>query len=195
VDWTPLHLAARKNQPALVELLVERGADLEARDRHDRTPVELALFAGCRESYAALLKLGAQARPEAVAKAGGSIERAVVLARFFGACFRDLAEVRAMLEKEPELARTRLPHFWPDNPVHGTALHIAASQGNGPLIELLLAHGADVTCRDLRYQGHPAHWAREFGHPRLSEQLDALRRAAEETSGGARGGDAGGRVE
>ncbi|MEO8179996.1 MAG: ankyrin repeat domain-containing protein [Deltaproteobacteria bacterium] len=182
VDWTPLHLAARKNQPALVDLLVERGADLQARDRHDRTPVELALFAGCRESYAALLKLGAQARPEAVAKAGGSIDRAVLLARFFGACFRDIAEVRAMLEKEPELARTRLAHFWPDNPVHGTALHVAASQGNGPLIELLLAHGADVTCRDLRYQGHPASWAREFGHPKLSEQLDALRRAEEEAS-------------
>ena len=100
-----------------------------------------------------------------------------------------------MLENEPELARTRLPHFWPDNPVHGTALHVAASQGNGPLIELLLAHGADVTCKDLRYGGHPANWASEFGHPKLSEQLDALRRAAEETSAGATGDPSGGRVE
>ncbi len=193
VDWTPLHLAARKNQPALVDLLVERGADLDARDRFDRTPIELALFAGCRESYSRLLGLGAEARPEALAKAGGSIERAALLWRLFDACFRSLAEVRAMLEEEPALARVRLPHFWPDNPVHGTALHVAASQGNEPLIELLLAHGADLSCRDLRYGGNPANWASEFGHKKLAEQLDALRLAAEATSAVETGGESDGR--
>ena len=39
--WTPLHLAVRYGHPALVELLVAKGAKLEATDAQGRTPADL----------------------------------------------------------------------------------------------------------------------------------------------------------
>lgn len=39
--WTPLHLAVRYGHPALIELLVARGAKLEATDSLGRTPADL----------------------------------------------------------------------------------------------------------------------------------------------------------
>lgn len=39
---TALHVAAWQSRPDLVQLLVERGADVQAKDEKDRTPLELA---------------------------------------------------------------------------------------------------------------------------------------------------------
>ncbi len=42
VGFTPLHLAVEKNQLQVVQFLIDEGADLDARDVHGRTPLELA---------------------------------------------------------------------------------------------------------------------------------------------------------
>jgi ankyrin repeat protein len=51
-------------------------------------------------------------------------------------------------------------------PGHGegvTALHLAAQNGELPVIDLLLARGADITIRDRLYDGTPFSWARHSG--------------------------------
>jgi hypothetical protein len=41
--WTPLHVAVAENQPEIVDLLIDAGADLAARTEHARTPLHVAL--------------------------------------------------------------------------------------------------------------------------------------------------------
>ncbi len=51
-------------------------------------------------------------------------------------------------------------------PAHGegvTALHLAAQNGDVPMIELLLARGADRTIEDSLYHSTPAGWAEHHG--------------------------------
>lgn len=59
-DWTPLHYAAVRNDPAAVELLISRGADPAARTRIDdfTTPLEEARRLGHAEVVKVLEKAG-----------------------------------------------------------------------------------------------------------------------------------------
>jgi ankyrin repeat protein len=65
---TALHAAASSNQPSIIQLLVERGAEVETRNKAGQTPLSMTLprrmergrgFAGYPEAEAALRKLGA----------------------------------------------------------------------------------------------------------------------------------------
>jgi len=61
-------------------------------------------------------------------------------------------------------------------PGHGdgvTALHLAAQAGELPVIDLLLARGADRTIRDRLYEGMPFNWAQHSGLdiPALNPQV------------------------
>ena len=57
---TALHNAARMGNVALAKLLIERGADLEARMKSKATPLMLAARSGSTEAVAILLKSGAK---------------------------------------------------------------------------------------------------------------------------------------
>src|SRR5690349_5185579 len=64
VDWdepsmNPLHAAAASCRPAEVVRLVDRGADLDARDDRGRTPAMAAYDAGCRNLALDLIYRGA----------------------------------------------------------------------------------------------------------------------------------------
>jgi uncharacterized protein len=61
--WTPLHLAAFFNQPAIVEALITYGADVNARSRNAlaNAPIHAAAAGRSRESVRILLEHGADA--------------------------------------------------------------------------------------------------------------------------------------
>lgn len=59
----------------------------------------------------------------------------------------------------------------PDHGEATTALHLAAQQGHRATSERLLAHGADRTLRDARYDGTAADWAAHSGHTALAALL------------------------
>jgi len=73
----------------------------------------------------------------------------------------DLPRVRALLAVEPELAKRH------DAKHPQTPLHLAAAQGNVPLAELLLLHGADINAVDLTTGCTPLHLAAHHGHRQM----------------------------
>ncbi len=58
--FTPLHYAVSTEKPELVELLIKRGADVNARNKYGDTPLQFARFAKSPESVAVLRRHGAQ---------------------------------------------------------------------------------------------------------------------------------------
>ena len=53
-DWTPLHYAAREDQPELVRILVKKGADKHAKDTWGRSPKDVAREYGYKEVIKAM---------------------------------------------------------------------------------------------------------------------------------------------
>jgi ankyrin repeat protein len=60
--WAPLHYAATGPEPKLVELLIERGADLDAESPNGTTPLMMAAQYGSDQSVEILLKRGADSK-------------------------------------------------------------------------------------------------------------------------------------
>lgn len=53
----------------------------------------------------------------------------------------------------------------------GTGLHYAALNGHRPMVEFLLAHGADRSIKDTKVNSTAAGWADHGGHPELRDFL------------------------
>ena len=53
----------------------------------------------------------------------------------------------------------------------GTGLHYAALNGHRPMVEFLLAHGADRSIKDTKVNSTAAGWADHGGHPDLRDLL------------------------
>ena len=122
----PIHFAVREGHAALVEFLIERGADIAYRSYPFAD--SLLMMAEEREhrDVAALLR-ALLARRFALAEG----TRAIVDAARSG----DLERVQAELSREPALARA-------SNETGDTALHQAAHNGHLQIVEALLAAGA-----------------------------------------------------
>jgi hypothetical protein len=56
----------------------------------------------------------------------------------------------------------------------GTGLHYAALNGHQPMVEFLIAHGADPTIKDTKVASTPAGWAEHAGHHDLKRYLLGL---------------------
>lgn len=65
----PIHLAARRNLPKLIELLIVRGADINRLNMRKATALEVAAESGARDAVELLLKKGATVTPAAFAAA------------------------------------------------------------------------------------------------------------------------------
>lgn len=124
---TPLHLAAIGNGTGVVDVLIERGADLDARDDEFRaTPLGWANEGGRTSMVRHLVERGARVDLHQAA-AYGLIDH-----------------VCRLLRQHP--GRVDLQDGF------GTPLHQAALWGHADIVELLLRHGAnpDLRARDGR---------------------------------------------
>jgi ankyrin repeat protein len=170
---TSLHVAVRRRQDAaIVRLLLERAADVRVRRGDGRTAMDLARRAGADELVALLEEFGAE-------RGAGSAADALVAAcgRGDAAAARALATPALIASLEP--ADTRLvvdaaasgrfdtvlacvaAGFPPgdEDEMGATALHHAALHGHAGAVRALLAAGADLRVRDREHHSTPLGWA------------------------------------
>jgi ankyrin repeat protein len=158
---TPLHWAAQGRNPALVPLLVERGADVKAADNRGISPLHLLAHGGNLAGMTLLLDKGADVNLKA-ADGAAPLEFAA-LARQLEA-IRLLAARKANLESANGYGRTPLvvaaremrgaavigalldlgAKVDASDKYGATALTLAAWRGSADVVSLLLARGASV---------------------------------------------------
>lgn len=133
---TPLHVAAQKGREKIVDILLQHGADCNARDSSDRTPLVYATIYGHKETVVRLLAHGARIH--------GAEDRATQRTPLHW----------AVLYQQEGVLRTLLDHCGPDDPIINKAdsmgrapVHIAVESNFDKGLRLLLQVGADVDLR------------------------------------------------
>ena len=176
--WTepgdaPIHVAARRWDVPMVDLLVRQGADIHQRQADGRTAHTIASLCGNTEIADWLAAHGAK-------------DELSQLELFVAACTRgDQPAAEAMLAARPDLRgglqrehhllmhvpaergdakvlETMLvcgfdPNVKDDDGI--TALHRAAMAGNAEAVRMLIAHGASVDAADGMFSATPLLWA------------------------------------
>ncbi len=166
--WTALLRAATNGQETMVRLLVENGADIEARSPNNGTPLTCAAEGNYEAVVEFLLKGGA------TVSAGDD----------FG--WRPLH--RVMVNRDGEsVAQMLLGHGADVNArcaYQKTPLHHAIEKGNDSMVSFLLAAGADYEARDIA-ERTPLHTAIES---RLENMVHILLEAGADADAKDKGG-------
>jgi ankyrin repeat protein len=184
---TPLHVAAQQWDVALVEQLVQRGADPSRRRADGRTPYAIAELNGNRAVADWLRDSGASAELDQVD-------------RLVAACARgDRATAESLMAAHPSLSSEITDAHYialhlaaeqgdvaalallldcgfdpnrGDAEIGKTALHSAAMAGRPESVRLLLARGASPDTRDREFHGQPLVWAAEGSRSRGERPQD-----------------------
>jgi len=189
---TPLHRAVIGRSRSVIELLLQRGANIHAildspsgYSPRDLQAIDLAIWGGRRRTVRPPLwriawriarywlgrKRIAGTGPCDIGTARLLIARGAAYDLTVAAALGDLDQVRTILDADPSQIRSARPNgrrplssavefghddivrlllergvdpTWPEgDATRGSALHTAARDGNFPLVQLLIAHGAD----------------------------------------------------
>lgn len=179
----PLQFAVRKNLPAMVELLLELGADPSSPDSAGLTA---AGYAGWKRVGEDIIR--------ALAQHGAATP-------FTSLVLRDYALAERLLNADPTftvregtlhlLAKrgdadgvrwlldrgANVNAMWNHWGAHVTPLHLAILEDQPEVAGLLLQRGAEVTIEDTLHESDAAGWAEYLGRPKIAEMLRANRSA------------------
>lgn len=186
-QWKPLHLAAAYGDPTITEVILERGADINAADINGMTPLMLAAFRGKLQALQILLHRGA-AVDQKDASGMSSLHRAayrghadvivelldsggvgINVANGFG----DFPLHQAAHFEHKDAVAALLERGVPVDPLDKnsqTPLHKAAGVGNLEIVQLLVDNNADVSARDSAGLT-PLDVATDENHPDVAEYL------------------------
>lgn len=176
-DKTGLHWAAEKDNLEVARLLLDAGADIEAKTNWGDTPLKWAATLGSAKVADLLLGRGAQGFNLIVAAAlgkfddvktmiGSEPDLSVVSTAMYGAARNGHTEVVKYLLDQGAAIDTK--GFF-----GGTGLHWAAINGHRETVELLIARGANLEIRDEQFGSTPENWALEGGHTEIVNLLRA----------------------
>lgn len=196
---TPLHWAAEHDHHDVVEMLLHAGADLEATTSWGATPLDWAATMGSTKVADLLLARGAKGMNLVAAASLGKLDLVrefldsgaplaslaqpapakpddhwvadsarmkgdVISHVFYCACRNGQTAVAALLLERGADVNAK-------GVFGGTGLHWAAINGHKDTVEFLVAHGADLTIRDAKFDSTPEGWAAEGRHDEIRELL------------------------
>ncbi|MCP4570842.1 MAG: hypothetical protein GY838_00675 [bacterium] len=184
--FTPLHLCVYLGQLDLAPLLVEAGADLDARNPMGLSPLDLAVFVGNDQAVSFFVAQGAglegdgQSGPRPLAFAAGRGHAGIVELLLEGGARADAvnsegetAVLVAAVAGHADVVSVLLDKGAPIDVTgrHGlTLLQRAAVAGHQDVVEMIVAAGADVQARTTG--GETAHaLALRYGHRQIAESL------------------------
>ena len=152
---TALHIAVQFNRRDIAQVLLDAGADPNAKDGRGRTPLQMARdpqLVSLLKKYGAT-GITAFASPKVGEEFLEDISRG------------DEEKVRASLKEHPDYANAQ--QDWAN---HWTVLHDAASEGRLTIAEILLDAGANVNVRNKDGET-PLYWAAKKGRTDLARLL------------------------
>jgi cytohesin len=142
-----LHIAAREGHKEIVELLLAKGVDVNAKDKEGKTPLDAAIYGKNPQTADLLRKHGGKSGAEI------SIQAAVAVG--------NIEAVKQHLAAGSDV-NAKNSDDW-------TPLQIAADKGHKEIAELLIDKGADVNAKNDR-GGTPLHYAASGVSPSSSAQ-------------------------
>jgi cytohesin len=179
---TPLHHAARKNRPRIVQLLLELGADPNARDATGATALASASEEGTDPSIVAALQAaglmpdlltavntGRYADAEMMLRENPARigpDGADTIALHLAVSRRNLTTLRWLLAHGIDVNAKR--PMWDCN---HTALHMTVETGAIDIARMLLEAGADPNLRDDKFHATALGWAEFFGRDDMAELM------------------------
>jgi ankyrin repeat protein len=179
---TPLHHAVRKSRPRIVQLLLELGADPNARDATGATALTTASEvgadpgivaalsrAGLQPDLLTLVNMGRYSEAEAMLRDDPSRigpDGGDTIALHIAVSKRNLATIRWLLAHGIDVNAKR--KMWNLN---HTALHMTIESGAIEIARLLLDAGADPNIGDDRHHATALGWAEFFGRDEMAELI------------------------
>lgn len=155
---TPLMAAAREGRLEIAEQLLDKGAQVDARDRLGHTPLHHAVI----KRHADIATLLIKRRANVNAKDNGAMTPLMWAAKKGDAqLVRELVDAGALLEEQSA-------QVWDFPP--GTALMFAAHAGHLEAVKALLTAGANTEASGRK---NAAYWARVEGHREIAQLLKA----------------------
>jgi ankyrin repeat protein len=151
----PLHWATVAGEKAVVEVLIAKGAKVDAKNKRGNTPLSLAAVTDYEAIAQLLIAKGANVNAQNKKRSSP-----LMLAAFAG--HKDVAEV--LIAKGAKVDAKNKKGITP--------LSGAAATGHRDVAELLIAKGADVNAEDKLYNT-PLHWAAVTGRWEVAELLIA----------------------
>jgi ankyrin repeat protein len=189
--------AVKKGDTAKVKMLLEKGVSVNARTRHDFTPLHVAAQEGLAGVAELLIEYGADVNAKAndgwtplhIAAYYGYTDVAKLLIShganvntkiregatpLYAAAQEGHAEVAELLISHGADVSAKTNDGW-------TPLHIAAQEGHAEVVRLLLERGADPTVRNDNGKT-PLDLAREKGFINIANLIEEFSRKLTETS-------------